>query len=274
MNHRLHCFVLVSALASLASCVATATTMHAVEADDDERFHAHRAAFGSDTWTVEAGRVEVEFGVTADPKDDTLDTPLTLKWGAGEATEIYVDLSPYQYADLRGGLDAEGFGDMALGVRHRFLEQTEVRPSAAVQFQTKLPTGNEPAGLSSGAIDFFTAGILTKDFDGVAATAFYELGVIGKAEGSGSGTEFQHSFAFVTEVIMGHNWGVYGEAVAILAPTQNLEQFALGGGVSFHVVKRLAWDVGLSVGLNDDTPDLQIFAGFTWGVGGSLDHCH
>ena len=79
-----------------------------------------RPTYSSDTNTTAEGTVELESGLGAS-RDGDLSTPNTLKYGAGERTELFVGVSPFNVVERPGG-DGVGFGDLLVGVRHRFLE--------------------------------------------------------------------------------------------------------------------------------------------------------
>lgn len=236
---------------------------------DEPGYLSHRSAFGWDTATLEGDEWEVQFGTGYDPRDQHTTTLLTLRASGGESTELYADIEPYSYGS-RDGEDGSGIGDLIFGVRHRFLDQRASWPSAAAQFQVKLPTGEESEALSSGETDFFAAAMLTQEYGNFTSTLFYELGWIEQPDG---GDELLHAAALGTELALSRRWGGYGQLVTV-QPEVDDELLILSTGLSWNVTGSAALDLGVAFGLNDETPDTELFFGITWGGGGDVIHRH
>lgn len=188
---------------------------------------------------------------------DTLDTPLQINYGAGERTNLVFTL-PARVA----GPGSDGFGDIALGFWHRFVDD-DAWPSVALVALTKLPTGTRSG--SSDEVDFVPALALTKDLGGVASTLYYELAVIGEPQG---GTKIEHSVALLAEVPLTRRWGLFLEGVSTFAIEDDREVVFGNVGLAYATSESLSFDVGAAIGLNHGAPDLEVFAGFTWGFGG------
>jgi len=242
--------------APLAGLVACSTPP-----EDAPAATPQRPSFSSDTNTAARGSVEMETGAQVDP-NDALSLPTSFRYGAGDATEVYVGLSPYEVVE-RPGDDGEGFGDTTVGVRHRFFTR-EDGTSGALQVQAKLPTGEESEGLSSGEVDGFGAAILTHVFDGGAGTTlFYQLGLLGDPDGSGTDTE--HALAFAASAPLPHGFGVFAELLGIDGPDD--DPASLQAGFTRSVLPSLVFDVSAIVGLNSDADDAVYLAGLTMNLG-------
>lgn len=230
--------------------------------DDAAGVTPQRPSFSSDTSTTAPGTFELEAGATLDPGDSAA-VPMALKYGVGERTEVYVGLSPYQVLE-RPGEDGEGLGDTLLGLRHRFWE-SEADTSAALQLSTKLPTGDDDEGLSSGEYDLFAAGILTHAFDERSAlTAYYELGFLG--DPASSDVDDQHAFALALSRTLPSNYGTFFELAEVFGP-HDVDPIVATLGVTKALSRSVVFDVGLALGLNDDAPDVQLLVGFTVNFG-------
>ena len=220
-----------------------------------------RPTVSSDTGTTAEGTLEVEGGVALDP-GDRLDLPLSLKWGIGESTELFAGGPAYSHVWVDGP-DPEGVGDLLLGMRHRFVEEEHGHPSVALQWTTKLPTA--PLDLGTGEVDFGAAAIATKTLGGIAWTGFYELGIVG--ESGQPDTDLRHTMALGGSLPLGRDWFSFAEVAGIVEVEADTEQLLLTTGAGYFVRDNLALDVGLAVGLSEESPDLMLMVGFThnWG---------
>lgn len=229
---------------------------------DGEAVTAQRPTLSSDTATSYEGTFEVEGGLAFDPSD-SFDSPVSVKYGVGPATEVFLGLSPYQSVD-QGGADGDGFGDLTLGTRHRFWEEADGPGSAAFQLVTKLPTGDEDEGLSTGEVDFFGAGIYTAALDVATLTGYYELGVLG--EDPGSGSDLQHVLAVAAARNLHQHVGVFGELATVLLP-EGEDSVLATLGATYAVSSSLVFDAGVVLGLDEDAPDAVFQVGFTTNYG-------
>ncbi len=222
-----------------------------------------RPTFSSGTTTTASGTVEIEAGLTVDP-GDSVDVPTNTKVGLSEQTELFLGWSPYRHLDLRGP-DGNGPSDLLVGTRHRFLDETDTRPAAALQLATKLPTGSTREGLSSGEVDFFAAGIVSKDFETVSLTGFYQLGVLG--ESNDDAVDVEHGLALALGVPILEELGAFAELAGVFTPEQNFDSVFTTVGVAYALSESLVLDGAFAVGLNDDAPDFQVLVGLTFNPG-------
>lgn len=223
----------------------------------------HRPTFSRSTATTAEGSLEVETGLVVDP-DDLFDTPTTFKSGLSDRSEVFVDVSPFVDVET-DGVDGDGFGDLAVGVCHRFWEERDDEPSAAFQLLTKLPTGDEDEGLSSGEIDFFAAAIATKTLGPDSVTAFYQLGVLGDPDGAG--TDLQNGLAVSGSHPLDERLGVYGELAALFGGSDVDDLTFATVGFTHPAAPDLVFDAGVRLGLLGDAPDLQLLFGLTYNLG-------
>jgi len=239
--------------AALAGCAAVR---------DGATATPQRPTFSSDTNTTAEGTFEVELGVVVDP-GDSFGSPVTLKHGLGERTEVFVGSSPYSHVELPGD-DGRGLGDLFVGGRHRVWEG-EGGESAAVQIATKLPTADEDDGLGSGETDFFTAGILSGGLGAAGSwTAYGELGWLG--DPAGAGTDEQQLVALAVGHALAGEWGAFGELTGISTPGSDDPAFLiLGLARSFG--PSVVADLSVALGLNEDAPDAQLLVGLTTNLG-------
>jgi hypothetical protein len=136
----------------------------------------------------------------------------------------------------------------------------------AVQLITKLPTGDENDGLSTGETDFFVAAIFTKEVGRVSTTLFYQFGILGEPDDAD--TDIEHTIALEGGFPLGDEWSFNAELAAVETPDQNLNEIFTTIGFSWAVSPDFVLDAGVVVGLNDDAQDFQIVFGFTKNLGG------
>lgn len=246
---------LPTASIALTACVAVP--------HDGSPVTAPRPLFSSDTATAPAGSYEVEVGAIVD-RDDGEQIAGAFKYGWGERTEVYVENAPYTALNGRDD-SAEGFGDLLLGLRHRFVDEKDARPSFALQPAVKLPTAEDDQALGSGEPDFLLAAMVTKTILGTDATAFYQLGFIGEDDDDYN-VESQLALA-VSGVVPDTRFGGHVELATIHLPELDERLSLVTVGATYNPAGWLVFDIGASIGLNDDTPDLQLVAGITQNLG-------
>jgi len=193
---------------------------------------------------------------------DAGDVPTALKWGATETAELFVGGSPYQWIDT-DGVDEAGVGDPVVGGRWRFLELVPEHPAAALQFEAKLPLGDDD--LSTGETDYLASFILDAAVGHVGLTAFYQVGALGE-EGS-SDFDVLHLVALGTGVPIHGALAGYGELAWSEIPEQDVEAGFVQAGVYYTTSSAVVYDAGLSLGFGPDAPDVIFLVGFTKNLG-------
>ena len=222
-----------------------------------------RPTVSFDTNTTAIDTFEIETGLTVDP-DDSLDTATTLKYGAGEQTELFIGWSPRQVIQLPGP-DVRGPSDVVLGTRHQLWAGDADTPSAAVVVTGKLPTASRSNGLSSGEIDLRFGAILNHQFGSTNANAFYQYGALGNA--AGAGTISEHTGTLTAGWSINDRIGSFVELAGVAIPSQNLESLFVILGATYAASTSTILDAGVTVGLSTDAPDLQLFVGLTHNFG-------
>jgi len=213
-----------------------------------------------DTSTAEYGTLGVELAVEVDPGDHQR-VPLRLEYGYREATALFLDVAAYEKAQLPGN-DGEGFGDIGLGVRHRFFE-SDAGTTGALEGRVSLPTGNENKGTGSGSVDLYGAAVMSQAFEEVLLSGWLELGVLGDA--FDSGTDMQRTVGLASAVNLGES--VIGFATLERAFRDDFDPATGKFGVAYRPSSSWTFDMGLAVGFNSDAPDAAFFLGFSSNLG-------
>lgn len=102
--------------------------------------HTHNA----DGWSGTAPHLEINYGLVPD-------------------VQIHA-IVPFSYVKPTGMHTTYGFGDMELGVKWRFIQETDTRPMVGIFPLVELPTGNSSHGLGNGKAQFFLPLWLQKKF--------------------------------------------------------------------------------------------------------------
>jgi len=245
--------------------VAALTSCLAFEEGKQRPVSPQRPTFSSSTATVQAGNVELESGLSSDP-GDSVDTPMTLRWGLDERSEVFIGFSPYVWIDFPGGSE-ESISDVLVGYRARVLEQTETRPSVAVQLAAKLPTADEDEGFTTGEPDTFAAGIATWTEPDWSATGFAQLGLLGQEDDSNE-LDAQYLIALAgSHALDRPEYSAFGELAGLFVPERDDEQVVMTLGLTWAWMPGRVFDAGAAFGLTDDAPDAVLLFGFTTGLG-------
>lgn len=224
-----------------------------------------RPTFSKDTRTTQAGTVELEAGIDLDP-GDFFDTPVALKFGMSDSTELFIESAPYQWIELPGS-DGNGIGDTTVGVRDRIIDLGPDEPAIAYQLSTKIPTAPEGQGLTNNEIDFFAAAIAdTLVGEDLNLTFFYQLGLLG--DPGGGDPDIQHGLAFAGSMPVAESFGVYGEIAGVFTPERDIENVFTTGGVTYPLMDGVTLDGGVAIGLSRDAADLRFLLGITTNFGG------
>jgi len=86
-----------------------------------------------------------------------------VNYGALPEMQLHV-IAPLAYAGTVGGPWHSGFGDTELGMKYRFLDETDSHPQIGTFPLLELPTGNETPGLGGGHTQAFLPVWLQKSF--------------------------------------------------------------------------------------------------------------
>jgi len=88
---------------------------------------------------------------------------LEVNFGAAPNLQLHF-IAPLAYAHPKGGSTAYGPGDVELGAKLRFVEESEGMPMVGAFPLVELPAGSEPRGLGSGHVRVFIPLWLQKSF--------------------------------------------------------------------------------------------------------------
>lgn len=103
-----------------------------------------RPDFTESAATIARGRLQIEGGFTrvaADAARLTTAGELLLRYGVGPNTEGRLTLGSYAWLEDPPFADTDGLTDIALGAKHRFVENAGLVPESALLVTATMPTG-------------------------------------------------------------------------------------------------------------------------------------
>lgn len=115
-----------------------------VELGHWEFYLASQSMHEPGNWTVTAPQIEVNYG-------------------AIENVQIHV-IMPFAFFSQTNSTSQYGYADTELGVKYRFIQETEYCPQIGTFVQVEIPTGNESKGLGSGHTQAFFPLWIQKSF--------------------------------------------------------------------------------------------------------------
>lgn len=190
-------------------------------APDDEYGTIDRSKLHATTSTTAKGDLEFELSAAADPPDLAF-TQVTANYGVTPEFELSLDLFPWQ-ASKHDGKTEHGFGDTFATGTWRIAEETEGRPSVALQAGVTLPTGTDGLALSSTGIEAFGGVVATKYFDHLQASAY---GLLLGLEGTGGDSAAASGlFGVVAGTSFAKGFGLIAEGRAQITPERDEETF-------------------------------------------------
>ncbi len=220
----------------------------------------HRSMVSNNIGTIPVDEIWVEAGLDLDPSDAT-SLPISVLYGAGPNTELFLDSAPITMIDSPAGSET-GMGDFVFGVHHRILDDSLDRPGFSFDFFTKVPTAENASGLGTGEFDFYLAGSASHEFGIAYVTGYYELGILGEPDAS---TAIQHRFALSAARAWTREFESYVELASVAdSDRAGQEPTTLTLAGNWRALAGVTFDLGLILPLDDDAGDPRVVAGATF----------
>lgn len=214
--------------------------------------------------------MQIETGLidwTDDRSGDVQTTSLTfadtaVKFGLTDRLHFEFDLTPYtqSVAHAAGVRDrASGIGDSGVAVKYRFTRDSAPVQAALYPF-VKLPTANHHLG--NGKVEGGVALLVDSSFGGSASWDIApEVDLVADSIGSG----YHVAIVQVASAglglsqrlsVSGDVWGQWD-----FDPAGTVRQYSLDGAAAYLVSNRMQLDAGVNLGLNRNTPDVELYSG-------------
>lgn len=254
-----------------AGALLFAAAFAATAAAAAEPICADRPGKANPTCTVPAGMIQIETGLfdwDTDTTDGVRTDDLTVgqtafKYGLTNRSHIELDITPYTAIRLsgHGARDrSASFGDLGLAYKYRLTSEGVPVQVAAYPF-LKIPTARRPLG--NRRIEGGAAMLVDGSVPGTSIGWNVAPEIDVNADNDGSG----HHFGMVQVVSIGlpvtnrfsissELWGAWD-----FDPAGTTRQFSADAAASLLVSANLQVDGGVNLGLNRNTPALELYSG-------------
>lgn len=258
--------VLIAWAALLAASPAAAA--------DGEPICADRPGLATPTCTVPAGTVQFEttfLDWTRDRADGARSSEFrigdtAIKVGLTDRLHVELILSPYVRSRTHEGGASEtvsGFGDLAVAAKSRLTNESAPVQLAVRPF-VKIPTASRSLGNSEVEggvvvpIEYSIPGsqlslALSPQLD-INADAHGSGHHLASGQVIGLGVPLSSRLSASAEL-----WGYWD-----FDPAGTVRQYAAGGSAAYLVSNDVQLDAGVNLGLNRDTPDVQLYSGIAF----------
>lgn len=225
---------------------------------------AARPLTTDDAYTVEKGKFQVETGldfIRYDNHDKEFAPSVTLTYGLLERMDLGVGTA-YMFFNPAEGEKENGFGDTALKIKYRLVDQKDWIPSFALSGTLIIPTASESKGLGSGKADFNINTIFTwnlsKRFQLYANLGYTFIG------GHQVNNEFNYSIA--GQFVLSDKWALVGEIVGVNNFNGHKSDDPISGlvGIQYMLSDNFVLDAGVEIGMNKAAPDFRLTTGVTF----------
>jgi hypothetical protein len=178
---------------------------------------------------------------------------LTDNWEAGVTM-------PYTFLDDSSSGKVNGFGDLVVGSKYRFWEETDILPSFALAFDLKTDSANDDKGLGTGKKDYTLSSIFTK----TAGDYVFDLN-LGYVFVGGAADDI-----FLYSVDAGYDLNeklslcaeIYGETNFAGSFDDNIFCTALSLG--YEMNEMVCIESGVGIGISKASPDYQLSTTLTF----------
>jgi hypothetical protein len=189
-----------------------------------------------------------EFYIASQQKFERLETNVTsphfeMNYGIFPDVQLHL-LAPLGYVHTLDGTHY-GYSDTELGVKYRFVEETEKAPQIGVFPLIELPTGNQSEQLGTGKAQVYLPLWVQKSwgkFTSYAGVGFWYNPGVGQKNWTFEGWEFQYDFS---EVVTLGGELYYQSADSQDSPSSS--GFNLGGFINLNENDHILFSVGRSM---------------------------
>jgi hypothetical protein len=190
--------------------------------------------------------------------------PFNLKYGVGPDTDLQLLVSPYVRAEARAGgvsSDAEGFGDVTLRLKHNFWGNDGGETAFAIMPFLTFPTADDDLGGSDSVEGGVILPLAVALSDSLGAGFMVQINAL-KDSNDDYAPEFVLSGTLAAD--LSERIGAYVELYGARFDDTGAKTAAtFDFGFTYAVGPELQLDLGTNIGLNEDTDDLQVFAGLS-----------
>ncbi len=257
--------------ATLAQTAADTAPTAAALSSDVPALCTDRPTKATSACTVPKGMVQIESDLINFTRikiggvkiDTILYSSPTIKYGIGDSTDIEASITPYETIRIHGGgfgiASIGGVGDLYLKVKQRLTDPSATNQFALVPY-IKIPTAK--LGIGNRKVEGGLIG--TGQFglgNGFTLTVSPEADLL--SDGDFLGRHVQLVGALNLGKALSSNMSALVEVWSAqnFDPSGTVHQYSIDGGLAWVARPNLQFDVGANFGLNQATPDVQVYAG-------------
>jgi hypothetical protein len=232
---------------------------------------ADRPSKSTGPCTVPAGKWQVETGLidwirdkSGGVRSDTINWANTaIKYGVSDKADIELWVTPLETLSVRGGGLHEhhsSFGDTLLRVKYQ-LTREDAPVQVALDPFVKLPTANHDVGNGKAEGGVLVPVAVPIGKSPLTISLDPELDLLADQDGHGHhaatqqavnlGLQINDKLSFSTEIWTAWDWD----------PAGTRRQVSADGAVAYDATKDLQLDAGANLGLNNQTPDIEVYTG-------------
>ncbi len=225
---------------------------------------AGRPLSTDDAWTVVKGKFQLETGMDMtrqDNRDKEYSPSLTLTYGLFDRMDLGIGAG-YLLVRPEDGENESGFGDTALKVKYRLVDEREWLPALAIAGKLKLATASNKKGLGSGEADFGLNVIATRNIT-KRLVLHANIGYTFIGEKS---VNNEMNYALGSQWVLTDKWALVGEITGMnkLNGRKGDDPLTALFGTYYMLTENLILDAGVEVGMNRAAPDYRLTAGLTF----------
>jgi hypothetical protein len=194
--------------------------------------------------------------------DTWLATNPTVKYGLTDTVDVELNVSPWVVVRTRDDAGDTSFlrgpGDTFVRAKWKFYSDDQL--TAAALPYVKAPTARH--GIGNGAVEGGVMFPVTYAVtDNLMLTTMPEFDAL--KDGDGAGHHFNTAQLVNVGYALPNNVTVYGELWGNwnVDPGRTVRQFSVDAAVTWGITKYLQVDSGVNVGLNRNTPSVQVYVG-------------
>lgn len=185
-------------------------------------------------------------------------------YGAVPDLQLHI-LVPYNFNNPVNGQGQSGIGDIELGAKYRFVQETEDRPMVGVFPLVETNTGDAGRGLGNGALQFFLPVWVQKRWG-----EWQSYGGGGYWINTAPNATNHWFFGWQLQKDVSERLTLGGELYYSTEPTAGIGMssgFNLGGIYNFDEQNHLLFSAGRGLANADDTNQFSFYFGYqlTWG---------
>jgi hypothetical protein len=217
------------------------------------------------SWQIETGLVDWDTDRAAGIRTEDLALGQTaFKFGLTSRSHLELDITPFTQTSIHGaGISdrVSGFGDLGVAFKARLTGKAAPVQVALYPF-VKIPTASH--ALDNGKVEGGTALLVDGSIPGTSLgwNIAPEVDVSANADGSGYHIGTTHALSIGVPLssrlsVSGEIWGSWD-----FDPTGSAEQYSADAAAALLVSNDVQLDAGMNLGLNRNTPDLELYSGF------------